>query len=247
MDRNYTPIGQKIIRVGLFLLFIAMLSVLLSLAHWQWQRGVTKEMLLNRLKQTQTMAAVSLQEAKAVGWSDFQKIKVHGRFLPHRIILDNRMHDGVYGYHTLAIFVLDDGTHVVVDQGWLPMPSGGKGFEPPETDHRTLVGLVYRPDLYQVTDYPDYQPGNFWRLPGLNLEKIQQTIRPNASWLPFMVIQLLPESKLGRIPMLPVASSMPPERHYGYAVQWVLLAVAWCLLWGYAWRKSSKREPKCDD
>ncbi|RMH47821.1 MAG: SURF1 family protein [Gammaproteobacteria bacterium] len=245
MERNYTPIQVKKRLLTVILVFMPGLLLLIALAHWQWQRGNEKARALAQMAVRANADAIVLSDARHQKWPNFQNVKVHGRFLANgpNIVLDNRVRQGVYGYHTLSVFVTDDGSYCLVDQGWLPMPATENQLTPPERDATTLVGLIYRPDSYRVTDFPPLGTGQVWRIPGLNLETIQREIAPEQPWMPFVLIQLLPESRLGRIPEIPILSTMPPERHYGYAVQWSLLALTWCLLWGYLWRKS-KRELK---
>ncbi len=51
----------------------------------------------------------------------YQRVSVRGHYdSGHQFLLDNRSHDSVAGVEVLTPFVLDDGSAVLVNRGWLP-------------------------------------------------------------------------------------------------------------------------------
>ena len=51
----------------------------------------------------------------------FTRVRVHGEFdAARQFLLDNISHEGAPGYEVLTLLRLADGSHLLVNRGWLP-------------------------------------------------------------------------------------------------------------------------------
>jgi cytochrome oxidase assembly protein ShyY1 len=226
-----------------WLLFFVVLGILLRLAWWQYQRGLEKADFEDHLSQTALDTPISENEARASGWPEWQTVFLKGRMRATApVILDNRTRSGQAGYETLVVWVGSDGVHYLLNQGWQPFPKGERKVQPADSVSGHVVARLHHPSDYEVTRLPKPQAGQPWFLPGLNLGAVQQKLAPDAQWAPVVLLQELPASSTGRQRDWHRAiGGMPAARHFGYAVQWALLALAWTWLFTRLWYKDLRR------
>ena len=143
------------------------------------------------------------------------------------VLLDNRVRDGRIGMDVFTLFRPDDGaTQLLVDRGWVALP-GDRAVPPiePAGNARTVVAGVRLPppssglrvgELAFARDAPP----PLW--PRLDLERLAQTIgEPLAP----AIVRLDDTAPHGfERAWQPLANTLPPQRHRGYAVQWFALA-----------------------
>ena len=201
----------------------------LALAQWQLGRAHEKEALIAAFD-AGGGEAVPLTVAAPGQLPRYQRVTVAGHYEPGRqLLLDNMPSaTGQAGYRVLTPFRRDDGGPIVmVDRGWVPL--GADRSQRPDV----AVSGVPR----EVTGRLDGLP-----VPGLRLGEARAT--DAAGWplvLNFPVTSDL-EAALGepveaRIVLLDAdqpdgyerkwrpALGFPPERHLGYAIQWLALAL----------------------
>jgi cytochrome oxidase assembly protein ShyY1 len=201
-----------------------LLCVLLPfvLALWQGQRGMDKLPLEQALAMRQVQAPAStlpLQGAANLARYRLQGVRAAG--LP--ILLANSLLDGMPGQRVLQPLRLADGSLILADLGW-------------RAANRPLPDLVL----------PAQLPGQWWpwhgrlTLPGARLgtagevdavDMAALTRRYPGHWHAGVFIAQPPLSGLQPWPLQPPLSA---QRHFAYAVQWLLLGL--CLLW--RWRRS---------
>lgn len=160
----------------------------------------------------------------------YQRVAVRGRYDPnHQFLLDNRSHESVAGVEVLTPFVLDDGSAVIVNRGWLPfgatrqdLPSVGV-----DADNRTVVGridLLPRPGIWlqgrPATGWPRLV--NYPRMEELELALGRELARRQ--------VLLDPAVPDGYVRAWTVPGTTP-DRHLGYAVQWFALAALAVAIW----------------
>ena len=209
-----------------WLLTAAAVALFLSLAIWQLRRGQFKEGLQDTLADRAVEPHIVTPALGPPPDLALYRAQATGTYLvQNQLLQDGHSHEQRPGYRVWTPLVLSNGSALLVDRGWIPADrSGFDGSAPP--------GVV------TVT--------GFWRSlpePGVRLEG---TINcPADAKFPLVVLYpsaadvecLLKRPFLGGLLLLdPEAPGgfvrewtnlgFPPQRHYGYAVQWFALAVA---------------------
>ena len=200
-----------------------------ALANWQLGRAREKEALIAAFD-AGGGEAVPLSVAAPAELPRYQRVTVAGRYEPGRqVLLDNMPSaSGQAGYRVLTPFRREDGgSLVLVDRGWVPLGA--------DRSQRPDVAVGGEPRA--VTGRLDGLP-----VPGLRLGEARAP--DSAGWplvLNFPVTSDL-EAALGepveaRILLLDAdqpdgyerawrpSMGFPPERHLGYAIQWLALAL----------------------
>ena len=111
------------------------------LGNWQARRADLRGSLQER---AQAMAAqpplTLLRSAEAGPEHRYRRAVAAGNYVAARQIwLDNRTYKGVAGYHVLTPLRLDDGTHLLVDRGWI---AATVRHEPPAASPQTVESTV---------------------------------------------------------------------------------------------------------
>jgi surfeit locus 1 family protein len=218
-------------RVGLAIVGLLVLAVLfVSLGAWQLRRAESSRATIAQF--TSGAAETALERLPTTLDADdrFRRVETRGSYVAApQFLLDNMLHEGVAGYYVLtALRVPGSREHVLVNRGWVP--AGG--------DRRVLPNVAVETAPRSVT-------GRLERLPrpGLRLGG-DETDRP-ASGEPLAVLQYPTAEDLARELGEPVFDyqllldpaapdgyvrdwrppAVPPERHLGYAGQWLALAL----------------------
>ena len=184
---------------------------------WQLDRAAEKQALIERL----TVGEAVLRSGSALATTDpsdrsyrieIEVVREDGPLL----FLDNRIQDGRAGYEVFSVVrPLNGGQQLFVNLGWVeasPLRSDLPAVEIPDTwmlrgrwvplteSYTMSASATERvDDQIRVQSLLDHQPAD--ALPGL-----------------FLAEGVLPRDAIGPMPRL------GPETHYGYAVQWFLMA-----------------------
>jgi len=211
------------------------LALFVWLGQWQVGRAAEKRELFEGFA-AGAQAPVALPGIDATV-PRYRMVSASGRYEASRqFLLDNVVQDGRVGYYVLTPLVLNDGSALIVNRGWVPL--GG--------DRSTLPSVEVGEAERAVTGRID----EFGR-PGLELEGV-----PGTGWP--RVVSFPRAEELAAALKRPVRSQqllldagdadgyerrwqppgMGPDKHMGYAVQWFALAftvlVTWLLL---SWRR----------
>jgi len=220
-NRRFTP------RWFIILITLAFFSLFVRLGFWQMTRAEEKEKIL---KQQETQAALT-----PISWNasqkeptQYQKIKTKGTYLPYFFYLDNQHFQHQFGYHVLSPLQLagSDNKIIIVDRGWV------KG----DITRQSLPKVNIPSGWLNVSGAAYYPSKKLWSL-GPNLEArgkrkyiIEHFDAKQLSEIlqmkvyPF-IIRLSKKESHGFIREWAVIS-MPPQRHYAYALQWFAMAAA---------------------
>ncbi|WP_189375129.1 SURF1 family cytochrome oxidase biogenesis protein [Vogesella alkaliphila] len=208
------------LRLAWLLWLLALLPFLLAL--WQWQRGQQRQAQLahhefNLRQAPQPLAALAASTAPAG-----QRAWLQVRGSEPEIRVANALLGGASGIRIWQPVQLPDGSWVVVDRGWLRGPAAYVRIPLPPL--RLQGYWLPRPQPYLLSGARVADRGEVdaldWaalarRLPGRlhdGLLVLDVTLPPLAPW--------------------PVRPPFDPQRHYAYALQWLLLGL--CLITG-AW------------
>ena len=205
--------------------------LLIALGLWQLSRGYEKEALLQQLaaRAEQPPEDIVGVLRQGVERADGRRVVVRGQALSHRwLLLDNRFRGGRVGYEWILPVRLHEPVIVLVNMGWSAAVSGRKIPSPPVQvpEQVVLRGTVYAFD------------------PGLTLgeELVEAGWPKRVQVLDPVLLQPWFEEPLITFSVHVQADShwplqtgwqrvvLPPWRHWGYAVQWFVMALAWTLL-----------------
>jgi surfeit locus 1 family protein len=204
-----------------WLLAAAGFALLLRLGFWQLDRAAEKKAIISAYQQAAKSEPQDLDVALAAGRAatDFyaRAVALGGRFeAGHSLLLDNQVLEGRPGYRVWTPLRLPSGRLALVDRGWLPM----------HPDRRVLPAL-------ETPAGPVRLRGVWQPLPRPGL-RLAPDDCDRSQWPPSC---LAVASRLWLDPAEPhgfvrewVRNEFPPERHYGYALQWFSLAATLLVL-----------------
>lgn len=197
------------------LIFVIIFILCLLLAIWQWQRAEE-----SRLLEAQNNQQIEEKSNHVV---------LSGHWLSTSFLLDNRTHKGKVGYYHLGLFkpVANDKA-LLVNLGWLLAPILRNDIPSPAlpTD-KQKVTLANIPLIKPIVWTSDHWPSplkKYWpkRIQSIDIERFelatQQKIDPGY-W------QLI----IGKGKLTSIYQSSPylsKHKHLGYALQWLLIAIA---------------------
>ncbi len=228
---EYSPVPDRLNRFAPRILptvfTVAAVVVFVALGNWQ----------LGRADEKRALAGNFTSSEPAVDWARvrrdaprYQRVTLHGHYDPeHQFLLDNMSVESVAGVQVLTPFLLDDGSAVIVNRGWLPFGPTRQDLPAVdvEGDPRTVVG--------RIDELP--RPGIWLKAP------------PATGWPRLVQYPKMPElaDALGR-PLAPRQVLLDPgvpdgytrawtvtgttvDRHLGYAVQWFAFAAVAAGIW----------------
>jgi surfeit locus 1 family protein len=108
------------------LLLAFLLPAFISLGLWQWRKAESKTALKIELDSRSLDAAIAMPTALA----DVDSLRHHRVILrgtydaAHQVLIDNRLHQELAGYHVITPLQLaGSNMHVLVNRGWLAAPA----------------------------------------------------------------------------------------------------------------------------
>ncbi len=222
------------------LLVLAGGALCARLGFWQLSRLEERRAFNAHIESVWAMEPVAINSASQEGLTlfEYRSVSVSGEYdFDNQVALRNRYFEDQYGYHLLTPLVLDDGSAILVDRGWIPAegnetPLDWRKYDEPGRIH--LQGQIRlgttKPDLGGVPD-PELAPGQdkleFWNI--VNLERIRLQL-PYPLLNVFVQPDVKPNDRKPPIPYQPEIE-LSEGSHLGYAVQWFTYASI--LLLGY--------------
>jgi cytochrome oxidase assembly protein ShyY1 len=211
----------------LTLVTIAFVTLTISLGNWQLRRADEKLARLQMLAARAQEPPVDLSQPPLNTSPAWRRVRVIGAFMSgDNLLIDNRIHDHVPGYHVVAPFrVSGTGAVVLVNRGWLAARLDRAAVPPPPAP----AGAVWVEGIASVPEQKPFQVGTprypvpgsapaLW--PNLDLERYRTDT--GLAVLPFVVEQTS-DSHDGLVRDWPG----PPDdvaMHKGYAWQWYTFA-----------------------
>ena len=224
---------------GFTILALLLAALFVRLGFWQWQRGVNREEEWARFARGAEQVQ-SLGTREVTDLPLFQRISVAGQLDPaHQFLLDNRIWQGRAGYEVLTPLLRAGMPALLVDRGWVPF-SGARarlpeiGFASPAQVRLTgRIGALPSPGLAsgrsaparegawpKVTSYPD-------------MAQLQAAL---GTRLAPRILLLDPAAAFGYLRDWQ-APGISPLRHFSYAIQWWIFAVAVLVIWVFMSRQ----------
>ncbi len=231
---------------GLSVALFAIAVACLWLGNWQLERREEKQILFD---QFENAPLLSLEQAVKQD-RHFSRVQAWGQFDDTRhVLLDNMIFKGRAGVHVLTPFMLNNGTAILVNRGWLPLPPDRRHLPlvPTVRSVRTINGILKKP----TTDgprlgKPDELVTDQWPqlVTYLDLETVSDALdTPLHPWL----LQLDPTEPGGFAGRQWKAAVMGPEVHAAYAFQWFALALATMIIWLTMGVRRAQQQPGAKD
>jgi len=208
----------------------AAIAATLALANWQLGRAHEKEALAARIaalaRDTPVLLTTAEVRAADVEW---RRVTARGRFDPsHGILLDNRIHHGVAGFHVVMPLAIGDGSRfVLVNRGWIAGNPDRSRLPQVRTPEGTveITGLAVTPSRRFLELSTNVTEGRIWQ--NLTLERYRQAV-------PIALQPVVIEQESALDDGL-VREWDPPnlgvDMHYGYAFQWSVIAATILVLY----------------
>ncbi|MGW4465795.1 SURF1 family cytochrome oxidase biogenesis protein [Micromonospora sp. NPDC004704] len=232
--------------LGILALTLAAAAVMVLLGNWQLSRYRERSAINERIDAADRIAPVPLAgvlppaggtagtagnaPAKEMAWT---RVTVTGRYdTANTIVVRGRTVDSKVGFEVVTPLLLDDGTAVLVDHGWVPPPNGSATEQPRipaiPTGQVTVVGRVHMSES---------KPGAVDRRDG-KLETRRVAVPRLARELPYPLFGaylLVGEQTPAADPTF-AAVPIQHENNWqnaGYVIQWWLFALM--TLYGFGW------------
>lgn len=219
-------------------------ALFIHLGQWQQGKAERKQTAQAALDAQRSHGRISLpatliQDAESLRYAP---VTVRGEFDPtHQILVDNRVHNEVAGYHVLTpLRIVGTDVRVLINRGWIPAPANHSEVPQVETPRGEVevTGTAVIPG----TRFFELQPpaaSNGWATVWQNLSL--ERFRNAVSWpLQPLVIEVdasAENNAFGFVRDWPRPDDRW-EKHMSYALQWYGFAISAVLIWGYlAWRK----------
>jgi surfeit locus 1 family protein len=201
------------------------IAAALALGHWQLGRAHEKEAMAVRLKSLGQEPVIALP-VEAVKAEDVlgRRVTARGRFEPrYAVFLDNRVRNGVPGYHVIMPLAIGGGRrYVLVNRGWVAGTRERSRLPSVRTPAGVVevTGLAVAPSRRFFELSTRVAEGPVWQ--NLTLERYRQAVP--IALQPVLIQQQSPlDDGL-------IREWSPPDlginTHYAYAFQWFALAFA---------------------
>lgn len=209
---------------------LVLLALTVSLGNWQRERAGVKQAMQQRYDAALARAPLHVGGASLdPDVVRYRRLVVQGQFDDaHTILLDNRVHGGVAGYHVLTpLRPVGGGQALLVNRGWLAPARTRAAVVPPPAAAGivTLEGVGTDP-LSRYVELGDATPqGRIWQ----NLDFARYARQTRLALQPAVLQQtsVTPDGLVRDWPRLDAGVDV----HVAYALQWYGLAATLGVLW----------------
>ena len=197
---------------------------------WQLDRAGEKEQLIQRLSVGEALLTTPSDLTTASIEASTYKVKLPVRLVDSNFVyLENRIQDRVAGYEVFAKALTAQGEiGLFINLGWIERAASRDSLPSLDLSRDFDLDALWVPitDSYFMSDAFPEQMDNSTRVQSLK-GVIPDDVLPGM----FIASNVLSRNALGPKPRL------GPETHYGYAVQWFLLALVLSFLGVYVYRR----------
>ncbi|MFN6925319.1 MAG: SURF1 family protein [Tabrizicola sp.] len=213
------------------LMGIVGVAVLLSLGFWQLRRMEEKRVYLDEIEARIGNAPIPLPAAPEEGRDKFQAVVAEGRFTGEYLEVLAGQKGASPGVLVIEAFALPDGRRIMVQRGFIEEAARAVPRAPREA--RVEGNLHWPQDTNSFTPPPDERTG-LW------FARDVPAMAARLKTEPTLIVAREPTGD-GITPM-PVDTSGIPNDHWGYAIQWFLLAATWAGMTGFLlWRIRTRK------
>lgn len=204
---------------------IAGVALVVALGYWQLGRAAEKQALQDRFAERSREPPLKLG-AHEIRPQDvaLRRVEARGTFEPaHMVYLDNRIYNGVPGYHVLVpLKISGSSRHVLVNRGWIAANRDRSTVPPVQSPQGEVAvrGIATVPTGRYLELSPEVVDGSVWQ----NLALARYREATGLDVHPVLVLQDAAPGD-GMVRDWP-APDYGRNTHLAYAFQWFALAVA---------------------
>jgi len=217
------------------LLYLALVTLLISLGFWQLGRADEKKIFLTKQQVSADKEVISL---KSIIGADpetlrYRKVEISGRYdEEHQFLIDNQIVNGQAGYFVMTPLLVDGlKSAILVNRGWVALNKDRRVLPDVSITHlkATILGRVNNFPVVGIKLAGAEIPTDGWPSVVQVVDSDILADRLGYSLLPFQV-ELNGEMNDGYHREWRKSAVMPPEKHIAYAVQWFGLAITLTIL-----------------
>jgi cytochrome oxidase assembly protein ShyY1 len=214
---------------------------MISLGFWQLERAEYRDNLQQKILERKTYPPASLDTLpESKDDRRYLPVELHGYYDSERsFLLDNRIHAGRAGYHLYTPLLLDDGSAILVNRGFIVL--GADRNILPDTSVHDQAGEQLAPSRVKITGLLDLVPVQSIRLSDYKhdsdswpvvLQHIDLQEIMSITGIPFYdMILWLDEGGIGaRKHDMPVLN-LNSAKNVGYAFQWFAMSAALVIIY----------------
>jgi surfeit locus 1 family protein len=206
-------------------------AILMSLGFWQLRRMEEKRVYLDEIEARIGNAPIALPAVPEEGPHKFQAVVAEGRFTGEYLEVLAGQKGASPGVMVIEAFALPDGRRIMVQRGFVEEEA--RAVPRPPQEGRVEGNLHWPQDTGSSTPPPDAKTG-LW------FARDVPAMATKLGTEPVLIVASAPTGDA--IAPMPVDTSGIPNDHWGYAIQWFLLAATWAgmtlfLLWRIRGRK----------
>lgn len=232
--------------IGLLVVAVVLSAGMVGLGFWQLSRYHERTAINDRIdaagraqpRPVEEVLAVAEAPSPAAAWVRVTATGVYDT--DHELLIRQRTLAGRVGYEVLTPLVLDDGTAVLVDRGWIPPGSGGATALPDvpaaPRDEVTVVGRVHLPE--SGGDQPAPLDG-VQVARRIDPAKLGSAV-PHRLYGGYLLLQTQQPPSDARLAAIPVRYENSGQ-NLSYVVQWWLFALIALAGPGFLIRREARR------
>jgi surfeit locus 1 family protein len=218
-------------KLWLSIVTILALILFVKLGLWQLSRADEKDARHISLEYYAQQPAVTIPSI-LVNLEDYQyrQVEIRGYFnSEYSIFLDNKLHQGVAGYHVLTPLQLENSSmNVMVNRGWVS--GGGDRSQLPEVitpeDRVEISGFIVAPTIKALSLSDEQVIDKVWQNFDLDIYRLKTKL----TLQPLLLLQQDNKIDDGLVRQWDKPES-GSAKNLGYAFQWFSLAVATLIIY----------------
>jgi len=216
----------------LTLFAVLLVPLMAGLGFWQLERAEEKAQLAAGWEARQQQAPTALSELVGADATTlpYHRVRLLGQFSPDQYFLvDNKINRGRFGYEVLSVFQWGGG-YALVNRGWIPGDSARLSLPevPAVTGEVEVTGHIYvspgSPYLLAEQRLEDGWPK---RIQAVEMQKLTPAIKGETFPYPIRLDAGQPGALVAEWTVV----NMSPEKHQGYALQWLTMAAVLLIIY----------------
>jgi surfeit locus 1 family protein len=223
--------------LAVHLVVIIIAGVFVRLGIWQLDRLVERRTSNAAIAERTEIAPMDLNELlgnAAVSEREYRRVVAAGTFdVDGEVLIRSRTHNGEAGFHVVTPLVLNDGSAVLVNRGWVPLDMDTPPVSPalPPVGTVEVTGTVRESQAAPALGPRDPSEGKLERFYWIDIPRLQQQSSYPLTPISLELVVQVP-AQSGRLPIPVPARTLTEGSHLAYAVQWFAFALIG--LGGYA-------------
>lgn len=217
------------------MVYLCLMILLVSLGNWQLSRSEEKAALLAQQEQSRSEPSVQLdlRKTNALDTMRYRSVEIQGRFdADHQFLIDNQIRHGKPGYFVMTPLITEHSEQaVLVNRGWIGLNEDRSKLPDVSIRHRQVVikGRINKFPAVGLKLPKAEIPTDSW--PAV-VQVVDSRVLSDKLGYPLVdfQIEMNSESEPGYLREWTVTTTIPPEKHVAYAVQWFGLAFALTVL-----------------